>query len=115
MDGRCVAREIGEDGGIWSCLQCIRPWVELMGLISLPVAHISFVGPRRRLPPAPAAGREGRRARRCCQGWPSLAATVRLGLDGIEHASTLWCSRDPGLEAMALPGAGRRGRPGRTG
>src|SRR5215469_18330486 len=40
------------------------------------------------LPPRP---REGEAvARRCCQGWPLLlAATVRLGLDGIEHDGTL--------------------------
>jgi hypothetical protein len=39
------------------------------------------------LPPRPREGEAG--ARRSCQGWPALAAAVRLGLDGIEHDGTL--------------------------
>ena len=39
------------------------------------------------LPPRPREAKAG--ARRSCQGWPPLAATVRLGLDGIEHDGTL--------------------------
>ena len=38
----------------------------------------------------PSRPRQGEPApRRCCQGWPPLAATVRLGLDRIEHDGTL--------------------------
>src|SRR5262249_38435615 len=117
MDRRCVAREIGEDGGIWSCLNVSGLWVELMWLLAimevsaqtilladkprsgcrvhqfshargsplllfflslsqtsvgnwvssrhvhhLSGSHISLVRPRRRLSPAPTAGRGGRRA-----------------------------------------------------
>jgi hypothetical protein len=49
---------------------------------------ISFVRPRRRLSPAPTAGRRGRRAQ-ILSRLAALAATVRLGLDGIEHDGTL--------------------------
>src|SRR5215470_9667250 len=35
MDRRCVAREIGEDGGIWSCLNVSGLWVELMWLLAI--------------------------------------------------------------------------------
>src|SRR5215467_16285111 len=40
-------------------------------------------------------------ARRSCQGWPPLAATVRLGLDGIEH---------DGMLARSGPSSGELGR-----
>src|SRR5215470_552483 len=35
MDRRCVAREIGEDGGIWSCLNVSGLWVELTWLLAI--------------------------------------------------------------------------------
>src|SRR5262249_33269107 len=35
MDRWCVAREIGEDGGIWSCLNVSGLWVELIGLLAI--------------------------------------------------------------------------------
>src|SRR5215471_9410969 len=40
------------------------------------------------LPPRPREAKAAG-ARRCGQGWPPLAATARLGLDGIEHDGTL--------------------------
>ena len=35
MDRRCVAREIGEDGVIWSCLNVSGLWVERMWLLAI--------------------------------------------------------------------------------
>src|SRR5262245_59751592 len=35
MDRRCVAREIGEDGVIWSCLNVSGLWVELIWLLAI--------------------------------------------------------------------------------
>src|SRR5215470_2541564 len=144
MDRRCVAREIGEDGGIWSCLNVSGLWVELTWLLAImeisahailladkplsgcpghqfsdapgrPLLHFflslsqtsvgNWVSSRcvrgpfcfsiflwfdraaGFLPSRPRKGEAG--ARRSCQGWPPLAATVRLGLDGIEHDGTL--------------------------
>src|SRR5262245_27752126 len=70
-------------------------WVRYMLSLS-----ISFVRPRRRLSPAPTAGRRGRRAQ-ILSRLAALAATVRLGLDGIEHDGTL---------ARSGPSSGRLGR-----
>jgi hypothetical protein len=41
------------------------------------------------LSPAPTAGKVRPARADAVKGWPPLAATVRLGLDGIEHDGTL--------------------------
>src|SRR5215471_7829984 len=50
MDRRCVAREIGEDGVIWSCLNVSGLWVERMWLLAIMdvSAHTVLLGDKPR-------------------------------------------------------------------
>ena len=51
MDRRCVAREIGEDGVIWSCANVSGLWVERMWLLAIMEvsAHAILLGDKPRL------------------------------------------------------------------
>src|SRR6516164_5821416 len=51
MDRRCVAREIGEDGVIWSCANVSGLWVERMWLLAIieVSAHAILLADRPRL------------------------------------------------------------------
>src|SRR5215467_13895536 len=50
MDRRCVAREIGEGGVIWSCANVSGPWVERMWLLAIMEvsAHAILLGDKPR-------------------------------------------------------------------